>query len=308
VRCQSVGLFAGLAILLASSATLPAQSLGTALDNTNLTWTTSSTGGGIHPWFGQTTTHYYGGSAAQSGSILNSSQTSILQTTVTGPGTLTYWWKVATTYSVSPTAGGALSLKANGVTQTNLYDNVDWTPQTIYLGDGTQTVQWVLSYYINVIGAGTGWVDQVTWTPGQTAPLIYNQPPGQAVVPGLNATFRMLVAGTPPLAYQWRFNGADIPDATNGTCVISNVQATNLGDYCVVITNVAGSITSSVVPLVFGQVAAWGNYSYGQTAVPNQCTNVLAIDRLDRHERVPLLPRPPLVSQSARFKRVSVFR
>jgi hypothetical protein len=130
MRCNLAGLFAGLAILLANCATLPAQSLGTALDNTNLTWTTSSTGGGYNPWFGQTTTSHYGGSAAQSGSI-SSSQTSILQTTVTGPGTLTYWWKVATTYSGSPTSGGALSLKANGVTQTNLYDNMDWTPQTI---------------------------------------------------------------------------------------------------------------------------------------------------------------------------------
>jgi alpha-tubulin suppressor-like RCC1 family protein len=280
MRCNSVGLFAGLAILLASSATLSAQSLGTALDNTNLTWTTSSTGGGYYPWFGQTTTYHYGGSAAQSGSIStvgSQTQTTILQTTVTGPGTLTYWWKVATTLNGSPSPGGALTLKANGVTQTNISDNVDWTQQTIYIGSGSQTLQWIFSYYTYIIGTGTGWVDQVTWTPGQTAPLIYTQPPGQAVVPGLDATFRMLAAGTPPLAYQWRFNDNDIPGATNATCVISNVQAGNLGNYCVVITNVAGSITSSVVPLVFGQVAAWGSYSSGETAVPNQCTNVLAV-------------------------------
>lgn len=276
MRCRVAGLFAGLAILLASCATLSAQSLGTALDNTNLTWTTSSTGAGW-TWFGQTTTYHFGGSAAQSGSI-SSSQTSILQTTVTGPGTLTYWWKVAMTYAGSPSMGSSLTLKANGVVQTNIYDNVDWTQQTIYLGAGTQTVQWVLAYYTSPIGTSTGWVDQVTWTPGQTAPLIYTQPPGQSVVAGLDATFRMLAAGTPPLAYQWRFNGADISGATNSTCVISNVQPANLGDYCVVITNVAGSITSSVVPLVFGQVAAWGSYSYyGETVVPNQCTNVLAV-------------------------------
>jgi alpha-tubulin suppressor-like RCC1 family protein len=267
---------AGLIILWASCASLSAQSLGTALDNTNLTWTTSGTGGG-QSWFGQTVTFHYGGSAAQSGSISSSSQTSILQTTVTGPGTLTYWWKVATTYSGSPTAGSSLTAKVNGVTQTNLYDNVDWNQQTIYLGDGTQTVQWVLSYYVSVIGAGTGWVDQLTWTPGQTAPLIYVQPPGQAVVPGLDATFRTAPGGTPPLAYQWRFNGTNISDATNAICVINNVQPANLGDYCVVITNVAGSITSSIAPLVFGNVAAWGSYASGQSTIPNQCTNALAI-------------------------------
>jgi hypothetical protein len=278
MKFRIVGFLAGMIVWWTSNLTLSAQSLGTALDNTNLTWTTSSTGGGIYPWFGQTTTSYYGGSAAQSGSISTSgSQTTILQTTVTGPGTLTFWWKVATTFNGSPSPGGALTLKANGVTQTNISDNADWTQQTIYIGSGSQTLQWIFSYYTYIIGTGTGWVDQVTWTPGQTAPLIYTQPPGQAVVPGLDATFRMLAAGTPPLAYQWRFNGTDIPDATNGSCVISNVQAAKLGDYCVVITNVAGSITSSVVPLVFGQVAAWGSYSYGETAVPDQCTNVLAV-------------------------------
>ena len=276
MKFRIVGLLAGIVVWLASNLTLLAQSLGTALDNTNLTWTTSSTGGG-GTWFGQTVTYHYGGSAAQSGSI-SMYQISTLQTTVTGPGTMTFWCKVTSIASGGvPIGGGALSIKANWIILTNISDNVDWVQQDIYLGAGTQTVQWMLTNYVQSSAVSTGWVDQVTWTPGQTAPLIYKQPPGQAVVPGLNATFRMLAAGTPPLAYQWRFNGTNISGATNNSCVISNVQAGNLGDYCVVITNAAGSITSSIAPLVFGQVATWGSYDYGETTIPNQCTNVLAV-------------------------------
>jgi hypothetical protein len=269
----------GLAIYLASCATLSAQSLGVALDNTNLTWTTSSTNL-ASIWFGQTTTYHDGGSAAQSGYVYPSGNgSSVLQTSVNGPGTLIYWWKVAMTYAGSPTAGSSLALKANGVAQATITDNADWSQKTIYLGGGSQTVQWVFAYYSNPTGNGTGWVDQVTWTPGTTAPIINTQPPGQSVVAGLDATFRMSAVGTPPLAYQWRFNGTDISGATNSSCTISNVQSANLGDYCVVITNVAGSITSSIVPLVLGQVAAWGSsyYYYGQTTVPAKCTNALAI-------------------------------
>lgn len=60
--------------------------LGEALDNTELSWTT----GGDANWFGQTDEHYYGsGDAAQSGDI-SDGQNSWLQTTVTGPGTLSF--------------------------------------------------------------------------------------------------------------------------------------------------------------------------------------------------------------------------
>jgi hypothetical protein len=66
-----------------------AESLSGSLD-TDLTFTT----GGDAIWFGQTTTSYYGGSAAQSGDI-SGNQNSWLQTIVSGKGTLTFYWKVS---------------------------------------------------------------------------------------------------------------------------------------------------------------------------------------------------------------------
>jgi hypothetical protein len=214
-------LFVGWAMLWMGGATLSAQSLATALDNTDLTWTTSVSNS-ASVWFGQTTTYYNGGSAAQSGSLSSSvNNASILQTTVTGPGTLTFWWKVTTTYLGSPGAGSRLTLKVNGDAKTAISDNADWQQQTIYLGTGTQTVQWLFAYYTVPFGTGTGWVDNVTWTPGPTVPIITSQPSGQSEVAGLDATFRVSATGTPPLACQWRFNGTNIFDATNSACVVA---------------------------------------------------------------------------------------
>src|ERR1051326_186150 len=71
-----------------------AQTLGEALDATNLTWTTTGTGGAAG-WSVETTHTHDGISAAKSSTLYLPSQTSILQTTVTGPGTLSFWWSEA---------------------------------------------------------------------------------------------------------------------------------------------------------------------------------------------------------------------
>ena len=60
------------------------------LEGVNLIWST----GGAAPWFGQTNTSRDGFSAAQSGSILDNEE-SWLDATVTGPGTLNFWWKIS---------------------------------------------------------------------------------------------------------------------------------------------------------------------------------------------------------------------
>jgi Immunoglobulin I-set domain len=73
----------------------------------------------------------------------------------------------------------------------------------------------------------------------------------RALEVGSLATFSLTVTGTAPLSYQWRFNGGDLPGKTTSNLVLFNVQLTNTGDYTVVITNLAGAVTSQVARLVF---------------------------------------------------------
>ena len=80
---------------------------------------------------------------------------------------------------------------------------MDWQQQTVYLGSGAQTVQWVYAKdSIGSAGQDAGWLDLVNYSPGATPPIITLQPTNQAQAPGLNATFEVAAVGTPPFTYQ----------------------------------------------------------------------------------------------------------
>ncbi len=240
--------------------------LGEALNATNLTWTTSGEAGG---WLPQTTTSHDGVAAARGRASLLQSAT--LQTTVTGPGTLTFWWSNGSFYS-------ELSFSIGSTVMSSIMLYSSWQPQTFYLGSGSQTLSWVDKVVYPPGGLfDYVFLDEVTWVPGTTAPLIVSQPTGQSQVPGMDATFTVSAGGTPPLSYQWAFNGTNIPGATTSTCTVTNVQAASVGNYSVLVTNDYGSVVSSNAPLELGQITAWGLSGYGATLVPTGATNVQAI-------------------------------
>ena len=74
---------------------------------------------------------------------------------------------------------------------------------------------------------------------------IATQPANQTVNQGSNATFSVTAAGTAPLSYQWWFSGSSLLGATNASLTLTNVQPANAGSYHVIVTNVAGQVTSS---------------------------------------------------------------
>ncbi|MSU60275.1 MAG: hypothetical protein EXS35_19245 [Pedosphaera sp.] len=80
-------------------------------------------------------------------------------------------------------------------------------------------------------------------------PNITAQPQSLTVVRGSNASFSVTVTGTLPMRYQWRSNAVNVASATNSNLMITNAQTTAAANYNVVITNVAGSITSAVASL-----------------------------------------------------------
>ncbi len=77
-----------------------------------------------------------------------------------------------------------------------------------------------------------------------TIPVITNQPTSQTVSPGSTVTLTVGYSGTGPFYFQWRRNGVNLPQGTNETLTLSNVQATDAGDYSVVVFTDAGATSS----------------------------------------------------------------
>src|SRR5688572_24873373 len=75
-------------------------------------------------------------------------------------------------------------------------------------------------------------------------PVITAHPLSQTVTPGSTATFSVTATSGTPFRYQWRFNGADIPQATNSVHAVASAQAQNAGYYVAVVQNNAGASPS----------------------------------------------------------------
>ena len=130
--------------------------LPVALDITGFTWNT----GGDAPWAGQTVTTRDGTDAAQSGGITHS-QSSWMETTVSGSGALSFYWKV------SSGGGDYLEFYIDGALQTGrISGNLDWTQKTYNLTSGDHIVRWrYVKDTSGTTGSDAGWVDQVSWIP-----------------------------------------------------------------------------------------------------------------------------------------------
>ena len=81
---------------------------------------------------------------------------------------------------------------------------------------------------------------------------IHQQPSSITAIPGSVATFTVGATGTGPLGYQWRFDGAELPGATEPTLTLVNVETDEVGIYEVEITDASGSITSQEAQLILG--------------------------------------------------------
>ena len=125
----------------------------------------------------------------------------------------------------------------------------------------------------DLAGTNNGTIFGATWDsdlPNTTlqSPAIVQQPMNQTVYNQMsNVMLSVGVTGSQPLLYQWFFNNTNIPGATSSTFTITKVGLTNLGVYSVVITNLAGTATSSNATLTMypflaspfaGTTVLWG--------------------------------------------------
>ncbi|MDD4735532.1 MAG: C13 family peptidase, partial [Kiritimatiellae bacterium] len=127
--------------------------LGDAMHVTGLVWVS----GGDASWFAQNdTVRGTGLCAAQAGAVSNN-QASWVETIVTGPGLLTFYWKVS-----SEEEFDYLSLDVNGTETNAVSGEMDWGLVQAELASGVSTVRWTYAKDGSVSeGDDTGWVTDV---------------------------------------------------------------------------------------------------------------------------------------------------
>ncbi|MBJ6725341.1 chitobiase/beta-hexosaminidase C-terminal domain-containing protein [Geomesophilobacter sediminis] len=137
--------------------------------------------GGNANWFTETATSHSGGNAFQSGAISNS-QSSWMETTVTGPGVIRFWWKVSSEGCCDP-----LRFSIDGTAQTDIRGEIDWQYKSFSVPAGTHTLRWTYSTDGSILsGSNSAWLDQITFTPGTfdlTAPTTTASPAGYYYYP-----------------------------------------------------------------------------------------------------------------------------
>jgi hypothetical protein len=108
-------------------------------------------------------------------------------------------------------------------------------------------------------------------------PVIIAQPESQSTLPGSPVMFTVIADGTPPLSFQWRFNGRDLPGATTTSFTIAGAQPTNSGIYTVRVTNDYGAVISSNAILGVVSILVSGDNTWGQAQVNPSATNVISV-------------------------------
>ena len=83
---------------------------------------------------------------------------------------------------------------------------------------------------------------------GVAGPTITSQPHSQNVAEGSNVSFSVSASGA-SLTYQWYKDGSIVPGAVASTYSVGGVDATDIGSYYAVVSNVGGSTASNVATL-----------------------------------------------------------
>ncbi|MGZ4987091.1 MAG: hypothetical protein ACXWBP_03520, partial [Limisphaerales bacterium] len=94
------------------------------------------------------------------------------------------------------------------------------------------------------------------------APAIVAQPQSRTNFPASDASFSVIVAGSGPMTYQWRFNGVEISGATTNSYARTNVQSADVGSYSVIITNAQGTVTSASAQLTVSSLLLYEPFNY----------------------------------------------
>jgi len=92
--------------------------------------------------------------------------------------------------------------------------------------------------------------------------FVVTQPVSVSTLAGATVAFSVIGSGTPPLTYQWlkngliMSNGGNVTGADTSILTLVNVSVTDIAPYQVVLSDIYGSVTSSIVNLSFQNCTA----------------------------------------------------
>lgn len=159
------------------------------------------------------------------------------------------------TYSSSTNACGVVlagnyAYVADGIKGLEVFDisnPINLVPAGSYDSSGFAEKVSVAGNYVCLADGPAGVaVIQVYGLPGD-APRLVQSPQSQTVVANAAVLLSVSAQGEEPLYYQWRFNGVDLPGATQSSLALPNVTESQTGAYCVVVSNLNGSVISGPV-------------------------------------------------------------
>ena len=118
------------------------------------------TTGSTRAWLGQSNTHQNGSDALESGSI-GDSQSSCFETSVTGPGSVSFYWKVS-----SQLGSDHLRFYENDVEQGRISGDVNWSAlEHVIESSGSRTLKWCYEKDAAVsAGSDRAWVDLLAYS------------------------------------------------------------------------------------------------------------------------------------------------
>ncbi len=156
VISNGVGTTTSTAVNLTVTPTGTAATLANGLDASILGFGTSASLG----WARQTSVTNDGVDALKSGAIGNGG-TSVLQTCVTGPATVTFWWKVSSELDYD-----TLDLLLDGGFQDSISGEADWAQTSVEIPLGLHLLEWRYTKDSqDLAGSDAGYLDQITLTP-----------------------------------------------------------------------------------------------------------------------------------------------
>ncbi len=156
----------------------------------------------------------------------------------------------------------------NAASSIARWDGVLWTP----LGEGLDDEGNALAGSGSVVYVGGSFMNAGLEPSGNFAewndapPSIWLPPnsPDEPLTLGTNFTLTVGATGNLPLSYQWQHNGTNIPGATSTSYTDANLQAGDVGNYTVVVTNAAGNAASDPAQIFLDSVTVFSeNFNSG---------------------------------------------